>query len=169
MYLRLLTTISLLSLLSMLALPLRIWILRHHILKLAPQCLDRTELIANLPTLVSPHQSQNAFQLTAMTPSIDRFSLLILANTCSKLYSFVSASIPHKNQDVRHQSPSTTPRAAGRRRTSLLAAARSSTTRLEAVLCWMPFLLSFAGLVVCRRREVEWDRVGSLSDADWCE
>jgi len=54
MYLRLLATMSLLSLLSMLGLALRIRVLRHHIFKLAPQRLDRTKLVANLQSSASP-------------------------------------------------------------------------------------------------------------------
>ena len=59
MYLRILPTMSLLPLLSMLPVPFRIGVLRHHILKLAPQRLDRTELIANLPINPQPLFPQN--------------------------------------------------------------------------------------------------------------
>ena len=72
-----------------LSLSLRIWVLNHHILKLRPQCFDRAEFIADLNIQLSvkptPSPIHHTAQLTAMTPSSDRFSLLILANTCSKL------------------------------------------------------------------------------------
>jgi hypothetical protein len=95
---------------NMLRLHLHIRILRHHILKLRPQRFNRTKLITNLHTTsVIPshslllHLYQRA--LTAITPSIDRFNLLIFANTCSKLCQ--SSARPHPNSPL--QTEHTTP------------------------------------------------------------
>ena len=80
------------SLLCILGFSLCIWILSHDILELWPQCLHRTEFIADLSpsaSLVSRSPIKpsplDIVRHTAITPSSDRFNLLIFANTCSKL------------------------------------------------------------------------------------
>lgn len=65
-------------------------LLRHHVLELAPQCFDGSELVAHLYQHISViHSHLKAGEMscsgkcTAMTPSKLRFSLFMFWRTCS--------------------------------------------------------------------------------------
>lgn len=76
--------IGLLALLFLAPLPL-LRILPHHVLKLRPQGFYRAELIAHLLPISHLESPAMESRPTAITPSSDRFSLLMFWRTCSRL------------------------------------------------------------------------------------
>jgi hypothetical protein len=74
-------------------------ILGHHALELRPKRLNRRELVSDLESLSKSLLTLGSLirmvieRLTAMTASSERFNLLMLESTCSKLYGTGNVSL----------------------------------------------------------------------------